>query len=137
MSDGFEMTTGTMNMPITGRQKAAILFAELGLKNTKNLMGFFSDDEIKKLRKAMETLGPYNPNDPNFYKIQAREVKVMESACKYGVNNKFLPPEVLERKEYGFVKTGNNVNRQNNILKNIVDNPETITNVLRAWLGEE
>jgi hypothetical protein len=35
------------------------------------------------------------------------------------------------------MKSGASYNRQNTIIKELVDNPDTITNVLRTWLGEE
>lgn len=135
--NGFEMTTDVTNIPISGSQKAAILFTELGSKVGSQIIEFLSDAELKRLRKAVGNLGSYSPRKPNFFKVQQREIKVMEEACKFGVKNRFLPAEVLERKDYGFLKSGSVYNKQNTIIKELVDNPDTITNVLRTWLGED
>lgn len=137
MSDGFEMTTGEINIPLTGRQKAAILFAELGVSGTKDMLEYFSSDELKKLRKSIENLPPYNPAFSAFPKNQQKEIKVLEEVCRFGVNHKYLPKEVLDKKDYGFVMTGSNADKQNSIIKQVVDNPDTISKVLRTWLGED
>ena len=135
--NGFEMTTDINNIPISGSQKAAVLFTELGSSVTTQMLSYFSDYELKKLRQAVGKLGAYSPKKSNFAKVQQREIRVLEDACKFGIKKRFLAPHVLEKKDYGFMKSGASYTRQNTIIKELVDNPDTITNVLRTWLGEE
>ena len=135
--NGFEMTTDVSNIPISGRQKAAMLLTELGSSVSSQLIPYLSDLELKKLRKAVGSLGSYSPKKSNFFKVQQREIRVLEDVCKFGIKKRFLNPEVLTKKDYGFMKSGSAYNRQNTIIKELVDNPENITNVLRTWLGEE
>ena len=40
--NGFEMTTDVTNIPISGRQKAAILFTELGSSVSSQLIPYLS-----------------------------------------------------------------------------------------------
>lgn len=137
MSEGtFTMTTDSASIPVSGRQKAAILLGELGIAGSKNVLSFLQPDEVQKLRKAMNTLGDYSPFDNNFRKVQAREIKVLEETCKFGVKHRFLDPSVLERKDLGFIKL-NASPTENNIRKTLSDNPEMISNILRNWLEEE
>ena len=90
--NGFEMTTDINNIPISGSQKAAVLFTELGSSVTTQMLSYFSDYELKKLRQAVGKLGAYSPKKSNFAKVQQREIRVLEDACKFGIKKRFLAP---------------------------------------------
>lgn len=135
--NGFTMVTNDENIPISSRQKAAVLFTELGSDFSNKLIPFLSDSELKKLRTAVDGLGPYSPRMKNFSKVQKREIRVLEEVCAYGVRKNYLDPSVLEKKDYGFIKTTSANSSENKIIKDFVDNPDVVTNVLRNWLNEE
>ena len=132
----FSMTTTSVSMPISGRQKAAILLGELGIAGSKDVLSFLQPEEVQMLRKAMSTLGPYSPYDNNFRKAQIRELRVLEETCNFGVKHRFLDSSVLEYKDYGFIKM-NASPTENNIRKTVTDNPELISNILRSWMEED
>ena len=134
---GFTMVTNDENIPISSSQKAAILFTELGSDFSSKLIPFLSDSELKKLRTAVNGLGPYSPKMKNFSKVQKREIRVLEEVCTYEVRKNYLDPSVLEKKDYGFIKTTSANSSENKIIKDFVDNPDVVTNVLRTWLKEE
>ena len=134
---GFTMVTNDESIPISSSQKAAILFTELGSDFSSKLIPFLSDSELKKLRTAVGGLGLYSPRMKNFSKIQKREIRVLEEVCAYGVRKNYLKPSVLEKKDYGFIKTTSANGSENKIIKDFVDNPDVVTNVLRTWLNEE
>jgi Sec7-like guanine-nucleotide exchange factor len=134
---GFTMVTNDENIPISSSQKAAILFTELGSNFSSKLIPFLSDSELKKLRTAVDGLGLYSPKMKNFSKVQKREIRVLEEVCTYGVRKKYLDPSVLEKKDYGFIKTTSANGSENKIIKDFVDNPDVVTNVLRTWLNDE
>lgn len=134
---GFTMVTNDESIPISSSQKAAILFTELGSDFSSKLIPFLSDSELKKLRTAVVGLGLYSPRMKNFSKIQKREIRVLEEVCAYGVRKNYLDPSVLEKKDYGFIKTTSANSSENKIIKDFVDNPDVVTNVLRNWLNEE
>lgn len=48
------------NEPLPGKMSAAILFTELGSAATEKLLPYFSTKELKRLRKAIQELPPYN-----------------------------------------------------------------------------
>ena len=132
----FSMTTGSVSMPVSGRQKAAVLLGELGLAGSKAVLSYLQPHEVQMLRKAMGTLGPYSPYDNNFRKAQIREIRVLEETCQFGVKHRFLDPSVLEQKDYGFIKMDASPT-ENNIRKTLTDNPELISNILRNWMEED
>ena len=134
---GFTMVTNDENIPISSSQKAAILFTELGSNFSSKLIPFLSDSELKKLRTAVDGLGLYSPKMKNFSKVQKREIRVLEEVCTYEVRKKYLDPSVLEKKDYGFIKTTSANGSENKIIKDFVDNPDVVTNVLRTWLNDE
>ena len=134
---GFTMVTNDENIPISSSQKAAILFTELGSDFSSKLIPFLSDSELKKLRTAVDGLGLYSPRMKNFSKIQKREIRDLEEVCAYGVRKNYLDPSVLEKKDYGFIKTTSANSSENKIIQDFVDNPDVVTNVLRSWLKEE
>lgn len=134
---GFTMVTNDESIPISSSQKAAILFTELGSDFSSKIIPFLSDSELKKLRTAVNGLGLYSPRMKNFSKIQKREIRVLEEVCAYGVRKNYLDPSVLEKKDYGFIKTTSANSSENKIIKDFVDNPDVVTNVLRNWLNEE
>lgn len=72
---------------LSGREKAALLFASLGPTHTKELEKELSTKDLKKLRTALKRtkIDPYRReyND-------GRETKVLEEVVRYGVKNRFI-----------------------------------------------
>ena len=93
--NGFEMTTDINNIPISGSQKAAVLFTELGSSVTTQMLSYFSDYELKKLRQAVGKLGAYSPKKSNFAKVQQREIR---EALKFEIKKRFLLQLELKKK---------------------------------------
>jgi flagellar motor switch protein FliG len=133
--EGFIRTT---KPSLSGLEKVAILLAELGPffnSSYDQLYGalHLSDEEIRKIRKAMKKLGRYAPAKVSYEKgmeqIQ-QEQSVLQEALDYGVRKGIVS------------KTGGNDGRSIKDyipadIKNIANqNPEDVAKVLRSWLGE-
>ncbi len=128
----------TTTPSLTGPEKVAILIAEIGPffnSNYDQLYGamHLSDEEIKKIRKAMKKLGRYAPGKVSYEKgmeqIQ-QEQSVLQEALDYGVRKGIVS------------KTGGKGGKTlkdfiPEDVKNIANqNPEDVAKVLRSWLGE-
>ena len=128
----------TTEPSLSGPEKVAILIAEIGPffnSNYDQLYGamHLSDEEIKKIRKAMKKLGRYAPGKVSYEKgmeqIQ-QEQSVLQEALDYGVRKGIVS------------KTGGKGSKTlkdfiPEDVKNIADqNPEDVAKVLRSWLGE-
>ncbi len=128
----------TTTTSLSGPEKVAILLAEIGPffnSNYDQLYGalHLSDEEIRKIRKAMKKLGRYAPAKVSYEKgmeqIQ-QEQSVLQEALDYGVRKGLVS------------KTGGNGGKTLKDfipadVKNIANqNPEDVAKVLRSWLGE-
>ena len=133
--DGFIRTTAPA---LSGPEKVAILLAEIGPFFNSNYDQLFeamhlSDEEIKKIRKAMKKLGRYAPAKVSYEKGMEQikqEQSVLQEALNYGVRKGIVS------------KTGENDGKSIKDyipadIKNIANqNPEDVAKVLRSWLGE-
>ena len=133
--DGFIRTTAPV---LSGPEKVAILLAEIGPFFNSNYDQLFeamhlSDEEIKKIRKAMKKLGRYAPAKVSYEKGMEQikqEQSVLQEALNYGVRKGIVS------------KTGGNDSKSIKDyipadIKNIANqNPEDVAKVLRSWLGE-
>lgn len=63
--------------PLPGKEMAAILFTELGSSVTDPMLKHFSTKELKRLRKAVASLPPYDVG---------ATVQVLERAANYGIS---------------------------------------------------
>lgn len=111
---------------LSGKDKAAMLFCELGSSVTGDMLKYFSTAELKKLRKHIEKLGTW-------YDVYA-ENSVLEETARYGMMKRFLPADTIIRAEDNARAA---VAQEHNPLKNINPDPEALANVLAMWLKEE
>ena len=128
----------TITPSLTGPEKVAILLAEIGPffnSNYDQLYGamHLSDEEIKKIRKAMKKLGRYAPAKVSYEKgmeqIQ-QEQSVLQEALDYGVRK-----GIVSKSSGSSGKTLKDFIPAD--IKNIANqNPEDVAKVLRSWLGE-
>ena len=128
----------TITPSLTGPEKVAILLAEIGPffnSNYDQLYGamHLSDEEIKKIRKAMKKLGRYAPAKVSYEKgmdqIQ-QELSVLQEALDYGVRK-----GIVSKSSGSSGKTLKDFIPAD--IKNIANqNPEDVAKVLRSWLGE-
>lgn len=114
---------------ISGKQKAAILLAELGedayLKDKIYKLLNLSTEEQQKLRTTMEGLGNYNP-DNKLHSL--REISVLEEFFNYGIVRGLWTEEDKNRKH----KTG--TSPEDKIKDMVDDNPEGVAQILKNWL---
>ena len=133
--DGFIRTT---EPTLSGSEKVAILLAEIGPFFNSNYDQLFeamhlSDEEIRKIRKAMKKLGRYAPAKVSYEKgmeqIQ-QEQSVLKEALDYGVRK-----GIVSKTSGSSGKTLKDFIPAD--VKNIANqNPEDVAKVLRSWLGE-
>lgn len=114
---------------ISGKQKAAILLAELGedayLKDKIYKLLNLSTEEQQKLRTTMEGLGNYNP-DNKLHSL--REISVLEEFFNYGIVKGLWTDEDKNRKH-------NTANTPEEKIKDMVDdNPQGVAQILKNWL---
>ena len=108
--------------PLSGAEKAAILFSELGAAVTEKMLPLFTDKELKKLSRGFRCLDPYNPATDN---------RVLEAACNYGkAHGIFKPVARHYQEEFEHRK-------ENAIRSQLGNNPEAVANILRSWLEDK
>ncbi len=115
---------------LTGKEKAAILFSELGVSGTGGMLEYFSTAEIKKLRKALMGLPAYNIHQVT------KENRVLEETLHYGNLHGFcaVNPELLSSAQYFRLHENDS---KNNYMKNLSANTDAIASVLSVWLKED
>lgn len=121
---------------LSGAQKAAILLAELGDINLEHDTADMvlanielTDDEVRKLRLAMQNLGRYNPHDKNHIN---RENAVLQETIAYGQKKGIftpIPEDELKKRIYG-------TNFQMEVKDKVKTNPDLVAQIVRNWLGE-
>ena len=128
----------TTTPSLSGPEKVAILLAEIGPffnSNYDQLYGamHLSDEEIRKIRKAMKKLSRYAPAKLSYEKgmeqIQ-QEQSVLKEALNYGVRKGIVSKTtgISGKTLKDFIPED---------VKNIANqNPEDVAKVLRSWLGE-
>ncbi len=108
--------------PLSGAEKAAILFSELGASVTQKMIPLFTDKELKKLSRGFRSLDSYNPAVDN---------RVLEAACNYGKAHGIFKPVARHYQEEF-------EHRKENAIRNqLGSNPEAVANILRSWLEDK
>ena len=115
---------------LTGKEKAAILFSELGVLGTKEMLKYFSTAELKKLRKALQSLPEYN------YHQIPKENSVLVESLKFGMAKRLcvVSPELLTSAHYSKF---HEYDASKAFLKGLSKNADAVANVLSVWLKED
>ena len=110
------------SVPLPGKEKAAILFTELGSKVTNPMLKYFSTKELKKLRKAIAKLPPYDVGDT---------LQALQRAANYGISRGIyveLPHEEPITPEQ----------QQMNTVRDMISGaPSDVAQILGSWLQQE
>ncbi len=114
--------------PLSGREKAAILFSEIGGIAGDNIINYLSTDEIKKLRRSIKGLG-YNVN-------KSKEVEALQEANDFGIRVGISRPIHTDEQIEEIVRSQSNP-KENNLRNFIAQNPTAIADALRAWMKED
>ena len=102
---------------LTGPQKAAILFAELGKAVTDQMTASFTTKQLHILRNTMKNLGPINVKT---------EIAVLEQALSYGTKNGLWDINSA-------IKT--DVARRSTTLRSAASsNPSAMAGLISSWL---
>ena len=111
----------------SGYIKAAVLLTELSVASDKVLEYLnLSDSEKHKLRKAMQSLGKYDPN--NIAHVR-REQTVLHEALEYGKKKNILSDKtVLSAEER---------DKNHEMWKTVKNDPGAVAQILGAWLNAE
>lgn len=135
MSDNyFTKQVDASRKPLTGRQRAALLFSLLGQDGFESLTPYLSDKEIHLLQKSMKSIkNRVNLED---------DVEVLESLRKYGEAINVWPDKQLNVPQgytKGYFETHSQY--QPPVQENAPDamglKSEDIARVLSMWLGED
>ena len=118
---GFEKLVKTSDsnnaIRLTGPQKAAILFAELGKAVTDQMTASFTTKQLHVLRNTMKNLGPINTKT---------EIAVLEQALSYGTQNGLWDISAA-------IKT--DVARRSTTLRSAASsNPSAMAGLISSWL---
>lgn len=110
-------TDSGRSIRLTGPQKAAILFAELGKTVTDQMTASFTTKQLHLLRDTMKKLGPIN--------VKA-EIEVLEQALKYGTQKGLWDIKSA-------IKT--DVARRSTTLRSAASsNPSAMAGLISSWL---
>lgn len=119
--------------PLTGKQRAALLFSLLGRDGFEKLTPYLTDKEVQQLRKAMKSIKD---------RVSVEEdVDVLESLQKYGLATNLWPNEVPSDTGYikGYFETHGQYQEPSN--EKTVDamglKSEDIARVLSMWLQDD
>ena len=110
-------TDSNRAIKLTGPQKAAILFAELGKTVTDQMTASFTTKQLHVLRNTMKNLGPINVKT---------EIAVLEQALCYGTKNGLWDINSA-------IKT--DVARRSTTLRSAASsNPSAMAGLISSWL---
>ena len=118
---------------LSGKEKAAILLGELGY-TTETLCKYFSDSELKKIKRGFASLGgQYNVDLEN---------SVLEETCAFGISRNILPPDAIARAQHNAEETAARYAASArlggaDVLSNNGLKAQDLANVLSMWLKEE
>lgn len=127
-NEPFQMVTQQYRRPLSGKEKAAILLGELG-GSAEGIFEHLTDAEVKKLRKAMRSLGKkVNWTD---------ETDVLAEANEWGVRKGIAKPVHSDAEIAALVKTAERKEKENEFRTMFLQNPDAIANALGAWLKED
>lgn len=127
-NDPFQMVTDDYRRPLSGKQKAAMLLGELG-GSAEGVFEHLSTDEVKKLRKAMRSLG----KQVNW----AEETDVLAETNEWGVRKGIARPVHTDAQIAAMIKTTEKKTKENEFRNMFLKNPDAIANALSAWLKED
>ncbi|MCQ2982484.1 MAG: hypothetical protein MJ178_07000 [Treponemataceae bacterium] len=113
---------------LSGKEKAAILLGELGPSTTEDMLKYFSDEEIHKLRRAMDAIGTRVDTED--------EVQVLEEFLKYGMMNRLtdMQPELFDKERYAQMLKEEQMTPMQHAATNA--SAEDVAAVLRTWLSD-
>ena len=120
------IATAEPDIKLTGAEKTAILLGELGMAISDDLLERvgLTEQEKKAVNKAFKKLGRYNPQS----RFEARrEVQVLQEVMNYGDYKGILPPPKPDFYQQ----------KQNEVLGMMKNNPDTVVNLLKTWLGDD
>ena len=108
--------------PLPGKEMAAILFTELGSGATNPMLDYFSTKELKRLRKAIAALPPYDVG---------ATVQALERAANYGISRGIyvdVPHEQPASPEQ---------QQMADMRSMVKDAPADVAQILGSWLQQE
>lgn len=115
-------------IPLSGKQKAAILIGELGLYTSDIVKQYLTDAEWSIIKKELKNMGTkYNPYNP--VEVQ-RELQTLQEVEKFGKNLGIYK----EVPHYFQKTTKDSSDKFANLVK---ENPNAIANVISSILREE
>lgn len=117
--------------PLTGKQRAALLFSLLGRDGFESLIPHLTDKEIQQLRKAMKSIKD---------RISVEDdVDVLESLQRYGLATNLWPDNPLPQQRYekGYFETHGQYQPPVQEDKGNDMKAEDIARVLSMWLRDE
>ena len=114
------------DIKLTGAEKTAILLGELGMALSDDLLErvVLTQEEKKAINRAFKKLGKYNPRSQ--YEAR-REVQVLQEVMNYGAYKGILPPPKPDFYEQ----------KSQEVLGIMKQNPDTVVNLLKTWLGDD
>lgn len=119
--NGFTKVTDKYGRYLSGKEKAAILMSELGVRAGSDVVDFLSTKELRVLSRQMKKLGTsYDP---------MCDLQVLEETSRFG-QMKGIAPKALE-------KTVQQSAGQNQVADTMRNNPEALAKVLSQWLSAE
>ena len=119
---GFTKVTDKYGRYLSGREKAAILMSELGVKAGEGVADYLSTKELRTLSRQMKKLG-------DSYNLMS-DLQVLEETNRWG-EMKGIVPRVLEKTVQQPAVS------QNPVAEAIKSNPEALAKVLSQWLSAE
>ncbi len=120
------IATAEADIKLTGAEKTAILLGELGMALSDDIIERvgLSEREKKAINAAFKKFGKYNPHS----RFEAlREVQVLQEVMNYGDYKGILPPPKPDFYQQ----------KQNEVLGMMKNNPDTVVNLLKTWLGDD
>ena len=111
---------------LSGKEKAAILFSELGMASNPQWLSMFTDSELRKIRLAMKNLG-------SDYNVHA-ENAVLEETARMGMIKGYVDPAYID-----FAQKKAESDYQKDLVAQRTPNlnPQDIARVLSMMLKED
>lgn len=116
---------------LSGREKAAILLASLGVVNTKEVTKHLTTSEIHKVRIALKRTQKLG---------EGREVRVLEEVVRYAINKRLTTANkvILDADAYRMLHQNDEVVLQKRAQEeNIKRNADTVASVITKWIDSD
>jgi flagellar motor switch protein FliG len=120
--------TNAEEIKLSGAQKAAILLGELGWENCEHLTSLLTDEEIKKINRAMKSLNRKQKTSGDYAKILEAELKVLSETYSFGLHRNITQPLVFSKTENDTVK---------NVRETAASNPQAVASFLSELLKSQ